>query len=313
MADEDYYKVLGVARDASPAEVRKAYKKIVRENHPDMKPDDKQAAERFKQAQDAYSVLGDAEKRKQYDQFGHTFRGGGPFPGGGGRTYSWGGGGPGGGGAVDIEELFGGGGFDIRDLFGGGGGRGYRGTRQAPPVKGADLRIEIQVPFHVAALGGKHDMHLSRDGRPETITAKIPAGIEDGSVIRLAGQGEPGPAGAGDLLVTVRVALHPYFRREKNDIHLDVPVTPTEAALGAKVEVPTLDEGPVVVTIPEGSSSGRKLRLREKGIVDRKSGKRGDQYVVVKVVVPPHPNDEARDLFTRLAKAQPFDPRAGSW
>ncbi|MEX0701328.1 MAG: J domain-containing protein [Planctomycetales bacterium] len=312
MADEDYYQVLGVARDASPEEIRKAYKKIVRENHPDMKPDDKQAAERFKQAQDAYAVLGDPEKRKQYDQFGHAFRGGGPFP-GGGRTSAWSAG-PGGGGAVDLEELFGAGGLDFGDLFGmGGGGRGFRGARPAPPRKGQDVRVEIQVPFHVAALGGKHEVHFSRNGRPQRVTAKVPPGVEDGSVIRLAGQGEEGPAGAGDLLVSVHVAPHPYFRRERNDIHLEVPITPAEAALGAKIEVPTLDEGRVIVTVPEGSSSGRKLRLRGKGIADRKTGARGDQFVVVKIAVPPHPNDAARELYGRLAEAQPFDPRAGLW
>lgn len=312
MADVDYYQVLGVKRDATPEEIRKAYKKIVRENHPDMKPNDKEAAERFKQAQEAYSVLGDPEKRKQYDQFGHAFRGGqyrggGPFP-GGGRTYTWT---TGTGGAVDLDELFGGaGGFDWRDLFGMGGGRG---ARQAPPARGQDLRVEIQVPFQVAALGGKHDVFYSRGGRPQTVTATIPRGIDDGSVIRLAGQGEEGPGGAGDLLVTVRVAPHPYFRREKNNVLIDVPITPGEAALGAKIEVPTLDEGLVVVTVPEGSSSGRKLRLRGKGIPDRKTGQRGDQFVILKIVVPPHPNDETRELYRKLAAAQPFDPRAGLW
>lgn len=156
-------------------------------------------------------------------------------------------------------------------------------------------------------------MFYSRGGRPQTVTATIPRGIDDGSVIRLAGQGEEGPGGAGDLLVTVRVAPHPYFRREKNNVLIDVPITPGEAALGAKIEVPTLDEGLVVVTVPEGSSSGRKLRLRGKGIPDRKTGQRGDQFVILKIVVPPHPNDETRELYRKLAAAQPFDPRAGLW
>lgn len=309
MAD-DYYQVLGVKRDASADEIRKAYRKLSRENHPDVKKDDKAAADKFKKVQEAYAVLGDAEKRAQYDRFGHAFNQA------GGRTPPWAGG-AGGAGPIDIGDLFGEG-IDIGDLFGGftgrGGFGGGRRTASPRPSKGQDLRAELTVPFLVAAEGGQHELTIDRGGKPERITVKIPAGLPEGSTIRLAGEGHPGASGgpAGDLLLTIHVAPHPYFRREGNDLHVEVPVTPGEAALGAKVEAPTLSEGHVVVTIPPGTSSGRKLRLRGKGVPDRKTGARGDLYVVAKIVVPESPSSEQRELYERL-KGLDRDPRAGLW
>jgi curved DNA-binding protein len=312
MAD-DYYQILGVRKDATADEIRKAYRKLSRENHPDVKKDDKAAAEKFKKVQEAYAVLGDAEKRAQYDRFGHAFH-----QAGGGRTYQWSGGpGPGGAGPIDLGDLFGEG-IDLGDLFGGFAGRGgFGGGRRGPtarPAKGQDLRTEVTVPFLVAAEGGQHELSLSRTGRTERITVKIPAGLTDGSTIRLAGEGHPGAAGgpAGDLLLTVRVAPHPYFRREGNDLSVDVPITPAEAVLGAKVEAPTLSEGRVVVTIPPGTSSGRKLRLRGKGVPDRKTGTRGDLYVIAKIVVPESATPEQRELYERL-RLLDRDPRVGLW
>ncbi len=175
--------------------------------------------------------------------------------------------------------------------------------------------MQIEVPFLVAAEGGTQDLVIDRGGKRERLSVKIPAGLKDGAVIRLAGQGEPGVNGGppGDLLLTVRVAPHPYFRREGNDVLVDVPVTVTEAALGAKVEVPTLSEGPVLVTIPPGTSSGAKLRLRGKGIRDPKTGIRGDQYVVVKVVVPKQLTERAKSLLKELAEEVPMNPRQGLW
>jgi len=175
--------------------------------------------------------------------------------------------------------------------------------------------MEIDVPFQVAAEGGSHALGLQRGSNTERITVKIPAGVETGSVIRLAGQGEPGQDGgpAGDLLLTIRVAPHPWFRREGNNILLEVPITPSEAALGAKVDVPTLSEGTVTVTIPPGTSSGMKLRLRGKGIPDRKTKRRGDQFVVVKIAVPKDLDPEARKLFEQLQQTAPQSPRAGLW
>jgi DnaJ-class molecular chaperone len=318
MSQIDCYKVLGVSREASADEIRKAYKKMVRENHPDMKPDDKQAAEKFQQAQEAYGILGDNEKREQYDRYGTTFRGG---PGGGGSPFGGAGGSPfGGGGSVDLGDLFGGQ-VDLESILGGmGGGRGGPGFGQggrqaAPPRKGQDLRLEIQAAFQVAAEGGSHELQFRRGNQAERLTVKIPAGVASGSELRLAGQGEPSQNGGppGDIRLTIKVAAHPYFRREGNNISVDVPVTVSEAALGAKVDVPTLSEGNVLLTIPPGTASGTRLRFREKGIADRKTGVRGDQFMAVKIVPPTELSDEARVLFEKLAKEAPQSPRDGLW
>jgi DnaJ-class molecular chaperone len=314
----DYYKVLGVSRSASEDDIRKAYKRIARENHPDVKPDDPAAAERFKQASEAYEVLSDADKRKQYDQFGaawkHAGARGGPFPGGGAPF--------GGGGRpvdIDIEDLFGGGGqggIDLGDLLGGMfGGRGGPRAGRGAASRGQDLRTEITIPFTLAASGGEYDVHLQRNGAAETLTVKVPAGIRDGGTVRLAGQGQAGSGGApaGDLLIGVRLAPHPYFRREGNNVLLDVPLTIAEAALGARVDVPTLTEGTVTLTIPPGTSSGAKLRLKGKGFPDPRTHERGDQFAVVKIVVPRDPAPRARELLEELAKVDATHPRQGLW
>ena len=310
MANPDYYKVLGVSREASDEEIRKAYKKLARQYHPDVKPGDKEAAEKFKEVQEAYEVLSDSEKRDQYDRYG-TVHGAGRGPRGQGRPFTWSTGGGGGAGPIDLEDLFGG----FGGMFGGGGFGG--GGRQAPPRarKGEDLTLDIDVPFQVAAEGGSHSLQLRKDDKVERINVKIPAGVESGSVIRLAGEGHPGANGgpAGDLLLTVKVAPHPWFRREGADLLVDLPVTPSEAVLGAKVEAPTLSEGNVTVTVPPGTSSGQKLRLRGKGVMNPKTKQRGDQYVVVKVVVPKQADERVRDLYRQLAEAAPENPRAGLW
>lgn len=311
----DYYKVLGVTKNASAEEIRKAYKKLSRENHPDRKPNDAAAAEKFKQVQEAWDVLGDPQKRQQYDQFGAAFGPNGPQFRGGPR---------GGAGPIDLGDIFGGQ-IDLGSLFGGafagGGGAGAepifgrQAGRRARPARGENVEAEIEVPFQVAAEGGQHDLQIERDGRREHLTVKIPAGVATGSVIRLSGQGQPGHGGgpAGDLLVTIKVAPHPHFRREGNDLFVEVPITVSEAALGAKVEVPTLSEGTVVVTVPPGTSSGAKLRLRGKGVLSHKTRERGDLYVVVKLVLPPKLDAHTRALFEQIAAAAPHDPRAGLW
>jgi len=306
---EDYYKTLGVSREASADEVRKAYRKLARENHPDVKPDDAAAAKRFKEIQEAYGVLSNPEKRAQYDRYGHAFQG----AAGGGRSYRS----AGGAGQPDLNDIFGEG-FDLGDLFGGafgGGASSARGPRARPrQSRGADARAEVTVPFTVAAEGGKHDLHLNRDGKPETISVKIPAGIKAGGTIRLAGQGAPGYGGgpAGDLLITVHIAPHPHFRRDGSNLLVDVPVTPAEAVLGAKVEVPTLSEGTVMLTVPPHTSSGKKLRLRGKGVPDPKTRDRGDQFVVVKIVVAENPTEEQMKLYDELRKTEP-NPRENLW
>jgi DnaJ-class molecular chaperone len=250
MPSNDYYKTLGVSKSASADEIRKAYKKLSKKYHPDANKE-QDAPERFKQVQEAYDVLQDSQKRKQYDQFGQVFPGGaGPQ----GQPFPWAGGGAG---PIDLGDLFGGGGqIDLEQIFGGafgGGGGGRRQTRRSSR-RGEDFEVEIEIPFQIAVDGGSHDLHLDRDGKPERLTVKIPPGVDTGSVVRLAGQGQSGGNGgpAGDLLVRIRVAPHPYFRREGNNLLVDLPVTITEAALGAKVEVPTLSEGRVVVTVPAG-------------------------------------------------------------
>jgi curved DNA-binding protein len=306
MPSSDYYSVLGVSKSASAEEIRKAYKRIARESHPDAKPGDKAAAERFKKAAEAYEVLGDAEKRKKYDQFGDNYKhfeqagAGGGAPGGGFRGGQF---------DFDFGDLFGGGGgVDLGEIFG---GRGRKPRSQ----RGSDLQTEITVPFTVAALGGSQDLTLAAGSNQETLTVKIPAGLKDGGVVRLRGQGQAGMNGgaAGDLLITVRVAPHPFFRRDGDDLLVEVPVTFTEAALGAKVDVPTLSEGLVTLKIPAGSSSGTRLRMKGKGIANPKTKSSGDQYVVVKIVSPQSLSAKAKELLEQLAEELPRNPREELW
>lgn len=317
MAD-DYYKTLGVSKTASADEIRKAYRKLARVNHPDAKPNDPQAAERFKKIQEAYDILNDAEKRKLYDQFGPDFqqmgRGGpgpGPRPGPGGGFGGFGGSS----GPIDLGDLFGNGGIDLGDLFGGGMGgaaaarRGKKGS-----IRGEDLRATVKVPFQVAVTGGSVDIHLDRDGHHETLGVKVPAGVSEGQVIRLSGQGNPGSRGgqAGDLLMRIEIEPHAFFRREGSNLLLDVPVTPSEAVLGTKVEVPTLSEGLVLVKVPPGTSSGMKLRLRGKGVIDPQTKVVGDQFVVVKIVLAKKISDKEKDLYQQLSKLE-SPVREGLW
>ncbi len=306
MAQRDFYEVLGVARSSSQDEIRKAYKKLARKFHPDVKPEDTSAQQKFAEITEAYEVLGDEDKRKKYDQFGPSFRNAGENP-----FHGFGQGSGGAGAGFDLDDILGG-------MFGGGrGGSPFGGGRRAAarPQKGQDAHAEITVPFQVAVEGGAHELTVDNNGKSERLTIKVPAGIEDGKAIRLAGQGHSGGNGgpAGDLLIKVRAASHPWFRREGRNLLVDVPVTPSEAALGAKIDVPTLTEGPLVLTIPPGTSSGGKLRLRGKGVLDAKSGDRGDQLVVIKIVTPKSLSDEARELYQRLAEVSPLDPREGIW
>ena len=312
MADTDYYTILGVSRSASAEDIRKAYRKLARENHPDAKKDDPQAAQRFQQIQEAYDVLGDATKRSQYDQYGPDFvhaaaaaaaaRAGGFRP--GGRPGQQ---------PVDFGDYFGGSGgveFDFSDLFGGGGpGRGSR-----RPSRGADIQAKVSIPFETSVRGGTVDVRVEQNGQFSTLGVKIPAGIQPDAVIRLAGQGEKSLRGgaSGDLLLTVAVQPHPIFRRDGRDLIMDLPLSPAEAVLGAKVEVPTLSEGPVLMTVPPGTSSGMKLRLRGKGVLDAASKETGDQFCVIKIVVPARPSEELQNLYRQLQPLEP-KPRTGLW
>ncbi|MFN3193339.1 MAG: DnaJ C-terminal domain-containing protein [Aureliella sp.] len=280
---QDYYAVLGVSRSASKDEIQKAYRELARKYHPDLNPDDKAAQQKFKDIQHAHDVLSDPEKRQMYDQFGPDFeqagRGGGNPFGGGGAGFS-------------FEDLFGGGagrgGFDgdLGDIFRqfGGGGSG-RGRHAQTPAKGADLSAELTVPFNTSVLGGEAAISVQRAGKMESITVKVPPGIETGKKMRLRGQGEPGRGGdAGDLIVEVAVAPHPCFRRSGKNLEVKLPVTLKEAALGATIDLPT-PGGTVVLKVPAGTSSGRRLRVKGQGVRSA-NGTDGDLYVEIEVKLP---------------------------
>lgn len=306
MPKRDFYDVLGVPRGASQEDLRKAYKKLARRHHPDSNQQDPEAAKKFAEITEAWEVLGDEQKRQQYDQFGHAASGGGhPFQ--GGNPFQGFGGGSGM--QFDMEDLLGG-------MFGGGGG-GFGGQRRGAgrARKGDDVRAEITVPFAVAAEGGEHTLTLQNGSKSERIAVKVPAGIDQGQTIRLAGQGNPGPGGgaSGDLLVTVSIAPHPWFRREGFNLVVEAPVTPSEAALGTRIEVPTLSEGTGMLSIPPGTSSGSRLRLRGKGVRNPKTGERGDQFVSLKIVVPKELSAAAREAYEQLQQATLDSPRLNLW
>jgi curved DNA-binding protein len=329
MAKRDYYQVLGVSRKADADEIKSAYRKLARKYHPDVnKAAD--AGDRFREATEAYEVLSDPQKRKMYDQFGHAgpqqqpFGAGAGRPGpGGGRVYGYG---PGqGGGGFNFEEIFGGGGGgsrsgfmgmgleEILEALRGGGARraGSRGGGAGAPraaQRGGDIEHEVSLDFMQAVGGAVVELRLAGGESSQTLSVKIPPGVKEGQRIRLRGKGQGGPGGAGDLYIVTHIRPHPYFRREDHDLYVDLPISITEAALGAKVDVPTL-EGTSTVTIPPGSSSGRKLRLRGRGVVGP-GGKRGDQYVVLRVVAPQSVSDEGRKLLQQFAQEERLDPRA---
>lgn len=308
MSQTDFYEALGVSRTASADEIKRAYRKLAKQHHPDANPDDQGAQKKFSQITEAYDVLSDDDKRRKYDQFGANWNKAGA---GGQNPFEGFGGGGGGGASFDLNDILGG-------MFGAGGGGnpfGGGGRRKARPQKGQNVEAEIRVPFQVGVEGGEHELTLQTGGRSERLTVRIPAGINDGGKVRLAGQGHPGVAGGepGDVIVTIRISSHPWFRREGNNLLVDVPITPSEAALGAKVDIPTLTEGQVVMSIPPGTSGGTKLRLRGKGVLDRKTQQRGDQLVVIKVVVPKELSPEATELYQQLQQAAPQDPRKDLW
>jgi molecular chaperone DnaJ len=335
---KNYYEILGVKKNASADEIRKAFRKLARKYHPDVNPGSKSAEEKFKELSEANDVLSDPEKRKVYDQLGYYSdnidpaaaeayarggQGGSDFGAGGFGGYP--GGFPRGGQGqqevhFDINDFdFGGaqgqgaGGF--RDIFSGIFGGGF-GRREAQgPMPGTDVEYEVHVPFWEAIRGGTVRINLQRPGaggmQSEPVEFRIKPGTRDGQRIRLAGRGNPGQAGGppGDLYIIVRVDPHPVFRREGDDIYINAPVMAWEAALGAKIEVPTID-GRAMLRIPQGTQSGQKLRMREKGVKSAtKEGTVGDQIVEVKIVTPRVVSVEAKDLWQKLEKLNPEDPR----
>lgn len=311
---KDLYSVLGIARGAGDDEIKKAYRKLAKELHPDRNKDNPKAADRFKEVSSAYAILSDSDKRAQYDR-GEIDESGqpkSPFGFGTGRNASGGRGAGFESGGFDFSgdpsdlfsELFGRG----RSRGGGGGGFGFDfddfRTRR-PPAKGADVAYRLSVPFEAAAKLEPQRITL-RNGK--TLDLKLPAGFASGRQVRLSGQGDMGAGGAGDALVTLEIAPHRFFERDGDHVRLNLPIRLDEAVRGAKVKVPTVD-GPVMLAIPAGSTSGKVLRLRGKGFT-RVDKSRGDQFVTLLVDLPAD-DPELRAFAERWAGDKARNPRAG--
>jgi curved DNA-binding protein len=341
----DYYEVLGVSRGASADEVKTAYRKLARKFHPDLNPGDKAAEESFKELQEAYDTLSDPENRKLFDKYGENWRavkqgGGAPPPGWEGARTA---GGPASGGfdfsgfdfgGFGRGEGEGGAGFDVFEEMFGRAGRGRQSRRQE---RGDDVEAQLELSLEEAHRGGKRTLQMQAaetcptcNGtgvvndktcqtcggsgqvlKPKTIEVKIPAGVRDGSTVRLAEQGGAGMNGTqpGDLYLRIRLRPHSAFTVRGDDLELELPIAPWEAALGTKVEVPTID-GKVDLTIPAGAQSGQRLRLRGQGL-NKRGGGRGNEYVRLKIATPKDISAEERRLFEELKRVSHFDPRKG--
>ncbi|MGA7616015.1 MAG: DnaJ C-terminal domain-containing protein [Thermoanaerobaculia bacterium] len=340
MADRSYYDILGVKKDASEDEIKKAYRKLARKYHPDVNPDNKEAEASFKEISEAYAILGDKEKREQYDRMGREafhFGPGGPFGGQGagqgpyGFNFDFsqftGGGGRRGGrrtaSTADFTDLF-------SDLFGG------RQPFENAPRAGTDIEASTTIDFRDAVHGTTVQLAIQRQkecptceglgnvnskvcptchgsgvvAHRETVRAKIPEGVRDGQRIRLRGKGSAGSAGAppGDLIVLIHVRPHPFFERRGDDIHVELPITIGEAVHGAEIEVPTI-HGPVRAKIPAGTQGGQTFRLSGKGVKKGK-GARGDHYYRVQIAIPKSLNADAADAVDRIDQCYPENPRA---
>lgn len=309
--EKDFYKVLGVSKDISEADLKKTYRKLARKYHPDSNPGDGAAEAKFKEISEAYTVLSDKEQREEYDQIRAMGAGGARFsPGGAGGfedVFSGFNQGRGGRGQQanfeDIFSMFGGGGG-----FGGGFGQGGYGGGYGGPVKGGDVTARTTLDFSTAVKGETITLQ-AEDGKPFKV--KIPAGVADGQKIRLRGRGQASPNGGenGDIVVQISVREHPVFKREGLNLRVQVPVTFTEAALGATIEVPTLDGGPVRLKVAPGTPSGRVLRVKGRGVKTNKGT--GDLLAEVQVVVPSHLDDAAKSALEAYAQVEPKDnPRA---
>jgi len=326
----DYYEVLGVSKKAAADEIKKTYRKLARKFHPDTNRNDPSAESKFKEVQEAYDVLSDEKKRQAYDQFGHAgvnstqaaeaaAAAAAAGRGAGGFRYSTQ---TPGGATVDFGEV------DLNDLFesmlggkarGGGGARSARrgpfgnwgGQQEAPADHhtGGDITYPVNISFEQAARGTTVEVRLNTPDRSidETISVKVPPGVDEGSKVRVRGKGQPGPGGRGDLFIVTHVEPHPYFRREGDDIVLDLPISLAEAATGATVSVPTLD-GRVELRIPAGIGSGKRLRIREKGLVT-KGGARGDQFCRILIQIPADLTTDEKSQLASMDKAHGFSAR----
>ena len=306
----DYYETLGVAKTATADEIKSAFRKLARKHHPDVAKDKKAAEEKFKQINEAYEVLSDADKRRKYDELGANW----DRPGGFQPPPNWGGGGqrrgpsPFGGGNGGVEFEFGGTGFSdfFEAFFGGGRGRsafGGMGPQAAGAERGNDVEADIMVPLEEALKGVTRQVSVRRgeSSKVETYQVKIPRGVREGQRIRLAGQGEAGERGgqSGDLFLRVRLARHPEFSVDGNDLVHEVKIAPAQAVLGAELRVPTL-EGEAKLKLPAGTQGGQKFRLRGCGLPGV-SGTRGDLYVAVQIQLPKELTERERELWTELA------------
>jgi len=336
---KDYYELLGVKRDATDDQIRQAYRKLARKLHPDLNPGDRTSEEKFKDINEANEVLSDPEKRKRYDQLGANWKDGAEFtaPPGWGRVNVQ---------FDDLNGVFGGGGFSdfFETLFGGrasSGGpearrRSGRSSRSGS-ARGQDAEAEMEISLEDAHRGGRHRITL-QGGRacptcngtgmssgvvcvtcrgsgqvlsPRVIDVNIPPAARDGSVIKVGKQGQQVSGGGepGDLFIKLKIKAHPVFAVSGDDLTSEAPISPSEAVIGATIEVPTID-GKIEMKIPAGSQGGQRLRLRGQGL-NKRGGGRGDQYVKLKVVVPTHPTERELQLYKELAEASNFKPRAG--
>ena len=301
---KDYYKTLGVERNAAEKDIKSAYRKLARRYHPDVNPGDKSAEEKFKEVSEAYEVLSDKEKRAKYDQFGQHWEQMAQQPGAGGQpggpmwdsfTFDYGGpagqGEAGSGGPEGFSDFF--------EMLFGQQRRGATttGHRRHAPAKGHNIEAEMEVSLEDAFHGTKKSFSLN--GRKLEVT--IPKGVKDGQKIRLANQGEEGPAGKGDLLIKIKVRSHPVYERRDDDLYVDVPVDYMTAALGGEVQVPTLT-GRVTMKVPPGTSSGRVFRLPGQGMPKLKDGGRGNLYAKVRVTIPEAMNDKERELLEQIKR-----------
>ena len=307
----DPYKELGVSRSASADEIRRAFRKLAKQLHPDKNPGDPAAEERFKRVSGAFDLLGDAAKRKKFDrgeidadgrETARGFSGGDPF----GRAGGGPGMGPGMGGAgaqyegVDLNDILG-------EMFGGRGSAqpGFRSAFGGGSAKGADVRARLEIDLEEAIRGGPKRIAFS-DGR--TIDVTIPKGAIDGQMLRLKGQGSPGRAGPGDALIELGIRPHPVFRREGDGLIMDLPISAPDAILGAKIQAPTPD-GPVTLTVPKGSNSGSTLRLKGRGLPDPRTGARGDLLARLQIMLPDAPDPELERFAEQWRKERPYTPR----
>lgn len=297
MAKKDFYTVLGVSRSATPEELKKSYRKLAMKYHPDKNPGDKKAEESFKEITEAYETLSDPKKKEMYDQFGFA-----------GANQGFAGAGAGGFGGFNQQGFNG---EDFQDIFGDifgesfGGGRGFRQQRKQ---RGADLRYTLNISFEESALGTEKTISFMRQksSQDETVrlSVKVPAGVKQGQRLKLAGEGDRSPQGGGngDLYVIINIQDHPLFKREEDDVYVDVPVSFVDAILGSEIEVPTLT-GRVALKVPPGTYSGQVMRLKNKGFPKQGGFGSGDMLVRIQVDTPSSLSSEQKDLVKELAKS----------